>query len=98
MLDTEKLEKESGVHSLRLVPTGKVREVLNFDVGGIPPTAFKDRGVPAFVDLHVVEMPFVFGSGGTPYTGIKFDPRLLSIKLGYSVAAIAKPVLQGPNI
>ena len=94
MLDIKRLEKVSGVRNLRLAPVEKVKEVLDFEVGEIPPLAFKDKGIRTFVDTGVVSMPFVVGSGGTHYTGMKFDPHLLDSKLKYVVSPIAKRKLQ----
>ena len=94
MLDIKKLDKVSGVRGLKLAPTGMVKKVLDFEVGEIPPLAFKDKGIRTFVDTGVVSMPFVVGSGGTHYTGMKFDPHLLDSKLKYVVSPIAKRKLQ----
>ncbi len=72
-----------------LSKSDKVREILGYAVGGVPPFVFYLRKIPAYVDSSLLEKEFVIGAGGDEYTGIKFDPKDLK-KIGYKYADITK--------
>lgn len=67
---TEKLTKRSG---LRLANPEEVLQLTGFKVGGIPPITL-DKRIQVVVDEGLAELPWVFGSAGSPYAGLKIRP------------------------
>lgn len=85
-VNTERLERVSGLRDLRLAKLEDIESLTGFSAGGIPPFVFKDL-CTVFVDEEVMKRRFVVGSAGSEYAGVKFPPQEL-LKLGYSIARI----------
>lgn len=66
---------------LRMATKEEAFSLLNYEIGGIPPTAF--YGVcDVICDNSLLSLDFVVGAGGTPYKGLKLNP--LKLKKVYS--------------
>jgi Cys-tRNA(Pro) deacylase len=75
-LDLKKLEMISQMKKFSLASEKLVRESTGYPIGGVPPVAVINR-MPVFVDKEVLKKQFVIGSAGTPYHGLKIDPKIL---------------------
>jgi prolyl-tRNA editing enzyme YbaK/EbsC (Cys-tRNA(Pro) deacylase) len=89
-LDFKILEKFLGCKELRMASVEEIQEKLGFEPGGIPVIIFFEKGIRTFVDIHVLSLEYVVGSGGTPFYGMKFNPKQLIEKLNYIPANIVK--------
>ena len=76
-LDIKRLEELSEMRKLSFASKEEVKVLTGFEAGGVPPFAVLEK-MPLYVDAHVLVKPYVIGSGGTPYHGLKFDPQILN--------------------
>lgn len=52
-------------------PKEKVKEVLGYEIEGVPPIAFFIKNIPTIIDSKVITQEYVIGAGGNEYTGLK---------------------------
>lgn len=74
--------------NLKLCKAAEVVGELGYQVGGVPVLVFAELNIPTVVDLAVLKGEWVVGSGGTPFHGMKMDPKQLVDKLKFSVGDI----------
>ena len=67
----------------------QVKEFLDGEIGGLAPIALPD-GIKKFVDKGILELNFAFGSGGSRYTSIKLNPKIIVDQPNCIIADIAK--------
>jgi prolyl-tRNA editing enzyme YbaK/EbsC (Cys-tRNA(Pro) deacylase) len=89
-LDFKRLEQLCGYKKLRMAKPDDISRVLGFEIGGIPPVVFREKGILTYVDTGVVGMDEVVGAGGSPHHGMRFNPRQLVDILQYTAADIVK--------
>lgn len=91
MLDFKLLAAVLGTSKskLHLSKPDKAELDTGYQYGGIPVTAFKDKGISAFVDQNVLKQNKVTASGGSEFHAMEFDPIQLIDKLGYTVCKIS---------
>ena len=75
-LDMKKIEFATGKKKFSLASPKTVFETTGYQIGGIPPFAVVDY-LPVLIDASVLKKEYVIGSAGTPYHGLKFDPKSL---------------------
>jgi len=75
-LDMKKIEIVSGERKLSLASQETVEKATGYSIGGIPPYALINR-LPIFIDFEVMKKSYVIGSAGTPFYGLKFNPKSL---------------------
>ncbi len=93
-LDFSVLEHLSGYKSLRMASKEEIERELGFEIGGVPALIFREKNIATYVDERVLSLEHVVGSGGTSYYGMKFNPRVLTDRLGYSIANMIKQGVQ----
>lgn len=54
----------------------QVKKVLDAEIGGIAPIALPEA-IKKFVDKGVLEMDYVYGSGGSRFASIKLSPKVI---------------------
>ncbi|MEM2843320.1 MAG: YbaK/EbsC family protein [Candidatus Bathyarchaeia archaeon] len=69
-VDLNKLTNLVGL--VRLAKPREVREIIGYDVGGVPPVGIKVRTI---VDSKVLENDFIVGGGGSANKLLKIDPK-----------------------
>ena len=74
-LDMKKIEQISHMKKFSLASEKAVKESTGYPIGGVPPIAVINK-MPVFVDKKVIKKEFVLGSAGTPYHGLKVDPKI----------------------
>ena len=74
-LAMKKLEKATGEKKFSLVAKNKLFPLTGFLLGGIPPFIGFHLGVPVYVDSLVLSEEYVYGSGGSPFVGLRFRPH-----------------------
>ena len=74
-LDMKKIEQISHMKKFSLASEKVVKESTGYPIGGVPPIAVINK-MPVFVDKKVIKKEFVLGSAGTPYHGLKVDPKI----------------------
>lgn len=67
----------------------EVLEKTGYEVGGMPPFAFSILDITGYIDSSVLRSRDVYGSAGTPTSGIKFSPFALG-KVGYKLVDISE--------
>lgn len=77
-----------GYTKLRLALADEVKDLLSYEVGGVPPFAFYGNCIALF-DSSLLSKAYVIGAGGNEFTGLKFNPSDL-LKLGFLSADICK--------
>ena len=86
-LDFKKLEILSGEKKFRLAPPELVKNITQFDIGGVPPIAVSGH-MPVFIDPEVLKQETIVGSAGTPFHGLKLSPKEL-LKLKPTISQIS---------
>ena len=81
-----KLEAISGITMLRLATPTEVKQFTGHKVGGVPPTALYGK-CQVFVDQSILAQPFIIGSAGSEFVGLKLNPQDL-IRLGFIPARV----------
>lgn len=76
-VDLKKLEKISQMKKFTLASENLVKESTGYPIGGVPPIAVINK-MPVIVDKAVIKKEFVLGSAGTPYHGLKIDPKIFT--------------------
>lgn len=79
----------SSKSKLRFAKPDEAEADTGYQYGGIPVTAFKEKGIATFVDQSVLTHPLVTASGGSEYHAMEFNPAQLPDKLGYTVTKIS---------
>lgn len=74
-LDMKKIEQISHMKKFSLASEKVVKESTGYPIGGVPPIAVINKML-VFVDKKVIKKEFVLGSAGTPYHGLKVDPKI----------------------
>jgi len=87
-VDLKKLEKITQVKKFTLASEKLVKESTGYPIGGVPPIAVINK-MSVIVDKEVIKKHFVLGSAGTPYHGLKIDPKILT-KFNLTFADIHK--------
>lgn len=72
-VDTKKIP---GLRKPRLARAEELKEWLDTEPGGVPPTALPEE-INKFVDEGVVMQDFVIGSAGNRFSGIKIKPEFI---------------------
>jgi len=93
-LNFKAVEHLTGYKGLRMAQPDDIAHILGFERGGVPALIFQEKGIQAFVDNRVLGLEYVVGSGGTPFHGMRFDPRQLTNTLNYTAADIIKEETQ----
>lgn len=75
-LDIKKVKKYFNVSKISFANPDEIEKLTNFRVGGIPPYAFYKK-CKTLIDAQLMKRPYVIGSGGDEFTGIKFNPKNL---------------------
>lgn len=89
-LNFKTLETLSGYKNLRMAQSEDIERELGFELGGVPAIIFFKKNIRTFVDERVLDLDYVVGSGGTPFYGMRFDPKQLTEKLNYAKANLAQ--------
>ncbi|MFX1338599.1 MAG: aminoacyl-tRNA deacylase [Promethearchaeota archaeon] len=76
-VDLKMLEKISQMKKFTLASEKLVKESTGYPIGGVPPIAVINK-MPVIVDKAVIKKQFVLGSAGTPYHGLKIDPKIFT--------------------
>jgi len=87
-VDVKKLEKISSVRNLRLATAREVLAITGYQVGGVPPVVLSSI-CTTYIDLEVMSQPYVVGSAGTEFIGMKVNPQEF-LKAGFLLADISK--------
>lgn len=75
-LDLKKLENISQMKKFTFASEKLVKESTGYSIGGVPPISVINK-MPVYVDKKVITKEFILGSAGTPYHGLKIDPKNL---------------------
>jgi len=75
-LDLKKIEEISQMKKFTFASEKIIKESTGYSIGGVPPVAVINK-MPVFVDKNVIKKEFILGSAGTPYHGLKIDPKIL---------------------
>ncbi len=91
-LEFKSLATELGTSKsqLRFATPEEIENDTGYKLGGLPVTAFKEKGVPTFVDENVIKEGTTTGSGGTEYHAMEFDATQLLSTLGYKISKLAR--------
>ncbi len=79
-VDTKKVEQYfkdqniQGYTKLRMARKEEVKNILGYEIGGVPPFAGY-KICPVLFDPALLKKTFVIGAGGTAYKGLKFNPK-----------------------
>lgn len=73
MLDIKKIISLVNVKKIVFASDEQVYGLTGFYIGGVPPLAIKFCKC-SFIDKKVINKPYVIGSGGDEYCGLKFNP------------------------
>ena len=74
-LDLKKIEVISHMKKFTFASEKIIKESTGYSIGGVPPIAVINK-MPVFVDNNVIKKEFILGSAGTPYHGLKIDPKI----------------------
>ena len=85
-VDTKKIP---GLKHPDLVNAETLKKLIDGKIGGVAPLALPEN-LPKYVDRGVMALDEVYGSGGSPFTGIKFNPEILLYLPNYLVTDLAK--------
>ena len=85
-LSMEKLEKISGYKKFSFASEELIKRSTGFQIGGVPPIVVYNV-MPVFVDYAVLLKSYVIGSAGTPFTGLKIEPKVFN-RLNYTICDI----------
>ena len=85
-LSMEKLEKISGYKKFSFASEELIKRTTGFQIGGVPAIVFYNV-MPVFVDYAVLLKSYVIGSAGTPFTGLKIEPKVFN-RLNYTICDI----------
>lgn len=89
-VNVKALERSAGLKDLRMASSEEVSDALSFEIGGVPPLAFYESHIPAFVDQSLLTSEQAIGSGGSPFVGMRFSPKDLIDVFGYSAISLSK--------
>ena len=84
------LENISGYKGLRMAKEEDIKKILGYDLGGVPAIIFYEKKIQTFVDINVLQLEYVIGSGGTEFYGMRFKSRLLIDRLDYTPMEIVR--------
>lgn len=73
-LDIQKIKKYFNVSKISFANQKEVEEFTGFKIGGITPYAFFGK-CNVVIDKDLLGKPYIIGSGGNEFTGIKFNPK-----------------------
>jgi len=85
-VDTKKIP---GLKKPDLASPDQVKKFLNGQIGGLAPIALPD-GIKKIIDKGILELDFVYGSGGSRYTSIKLNPKIILEQPNCMIMDIAK--------
>lgn len=94
-ISEEKLARHLGLGAVRLASAADAQRVTGgHAVGGIPVFELlgssRSPALPVYVDADVLENQIVYVSAGSPYCGIRLEPRYFG-NMGVTVADITEP-------
>ncbi|MHA2231255.1 MAG: aminoacyl-tRNA deacylase [Candidatus Hodarchaeales archaeon] len=84
----KKLEIVTGEKKFSLVAKDQVQALTGFSPGGIPPFLGLHLKIPTYLDELVLIQEDMYGSGGSPFIGLRFNPQDLVAK-GAKIADLA---------
>lgn len=70
----QKVVQVTGSKNVRLAKAKEVKEILGYEVGGVPPI-FHKNSVKTFVDERVLKYEYVVGGGGSTHALLKIRPK-----------------------
>ncbi|MFQ5979047.1 MAG: aminoacyl-tRNA deacylase [Candidatus Heimdallarchaeota archaeon] len=85
----KKLEIATGEKKFSLVAREQVQALTSFLPGGIPPFIGLYLKIPTYLDELVLVNEDMYGSGGSPYIGLRFNPQDL-VEKGVIIADLAE--------
>lgn len=85
----KKLEIATGEKKFSLVAREKLQALTGFLPGGIPPFIGLHLKIPTYLDELVLNNEDVYGSGGSPFIGLRFTPQNL-VEKGAKIAKLAE--------
>jgi len=88
-VDFRVIEHLSGYKDLRMASIEEVISQLGFEIGGVPAIIFFAKNIITYIDTKVLLLNSVVGSGGSPFYGMRFNPKQLPL-LNYIPANITK--------
>ena len=80
-LNIKKVRKHFCSPKIYFAKAIEVEKFTGFQIGGLPPYAFVGK-CKVVIDTRIMEKPYVIGSGGDEFTGIKFNPKDLLLLYG----------------
>jgi len=87
-IDFKKLKQHSS-KKFSFASPEEIKEMLGFELGGVPPFAFYLSKISAVVDARVIQNEYIVWAGGNEFTGLKFSPKEFA-KFNYEVADVSK--------
>ena len=75
-LDLDAVAERFGAESAAMADPGRIREVVGWSIGGVPPICH-DASLPAVFDPTLAEYGTVYGAAGTPSAVFAIDPETL---------------------
>ncbi len=84
-----RLKELTAASSLRWATPDEIQEITSHPPGGVPVIQVFRMVETVFISETVMEKPFVVGSAGTEFIGLKLEPEVLR-RLGGQVAAITR--------
>lgn len=88
-VDWRKLERVANMKEPRLANKEEVKEILDAEVGGVPPIALPNN-VEKLMDKGVLKKDVVFASAGSKFAGLKISPKDILKVSNYRVVDIVK--------
>lgn len=83
------INKIPGLKKPDLASPDQVKKFLNGQIGGLAPIALPD-GIKKFIDKRIIELDYIYGSGGSRYTSIKLNPKIILEQSNCMIMDIAK--------
>ncbi|VVC00659.1 Proline--tRNA ligase [uncultured archaeon] len=82
------LKKIQGFEKARMASAQELKEWFGFEPGCVPPICLPDK-VPKFIDAPIKGLPFLVGSAGSRFAGIKLKPSYVISQKNVTVADIS---------
>lgn len=70
----QKVIKITSSENIRLAKAKEVKEILGYEIGGVPPI-FHKNSVQTFIDERVLKYDYVIGGGGSTHALLKIKPE-----------------------
>lgn len=81
--------KNLGLDKPRLARAEELKEWFDAEPGGVPPIGLPAE-IPKIVDEDILQQPYVIGSGGSKFVGLKLNPKTILSQPNTTVRKISE--------